>query len=263
MIRYFRKFRLQFLKENNTGKYLKHAIGEIVLVMIGILLALQVNNWNEGRKKHVLIKSQLLNLVASLRSDSIMWSRTMNVNEFRSSSIEYLLEKADQTFNAGPSLPKADSTFIWQGPYPDSLDMKFIRKSFSWFTRGFNNVVVDRTALNEINNLGLYSEIKNDQLKGKIHDYYAVIDFHFGDLNIQNRVNMQDEFNDFLRDSYNVNPVLKLDIADPIELIKNDKGIILRLKTISSEANWHCLQAVNAKNMAQEIIEMIEHEIAQ
>ena len=37
--------------ENKTGKYLKYAIGEILLVMIGILLALQVNNWNEQRKK--------------------------------------------------------------------------------------------------------------------------------------------------------------------------------------------------------------------
>jgi hypothetical protein len=39
--------------ENKTGKYLKYAIGEIVLVMIGILLALQVNNWNENRKMHL------------------------------------------------------------------------------------------------------------------------------------------------------------------------------------------------------------------
>jgi len=38
------------MSENKTGKYLKYAIGEIVLVMLGILLALQVNNWNEGRK---------------------------------------------------------------------------------------------------------------------------------------------------------------------------------------------------------------------
>ena len=38
------------MSENKTGKYIKYAIGEILLVMIGILLALQVNNWNEQRK---------------------------------------------------------------------------------------------------------------------------------------------------------------------------------------------------------------------
>ena len=50
MINFLRKFRQQLLKENRIGKYLTYAIGEIILVMIGILLALQVNNWNERRK---------------------------------------------------------------------------------------------------------------------------------------------------------------------------------------------------------------------
>ena len=42
MIKFFRKIRQNLLMENKTGKYLKYAIGEVVLVMIGILLALQV-----------------------------------------------------------------------------------------------------------------------------------------------------------------------------------------------------------------------------
>ncbi len=40
--------------ENKTGKYFKYAIGEIVLVVIGILIALQINNWNEARKLRAL-----------------------------------------------------------------------------------------------------------------------------------------------------------------------------------------------------------------
>ena len=36
--------------ENKTGKYFEYAVGEIILVVIGILIALQINNWNEGRK---------------------------------------------------------------------------------------------------------------------------------------------------------------------------------------------------------------------
>ncbi|MFX0557506.1 DUF6090 family protein [Maribacter sp. CXY002] len=50
MIKFFRKIRQKLLSEGNTGKYLKYAIGEIVLVVIGILIALQINNWNEERK---------------------------------------------------------------------------------------------------------------------------------------------------------------------------------------------------------------------
>ena len=50
MIKFFRNIRKSNLKEGKITNYLKYAIGEIVLVMIGILLALQVNNWNEARK---------------------------------------------------------------------------------------------------------------------------------------------------------------------------------------------------------------------
>jgi len=50
MIKLFRNIRKNLLKEGKTANYLKYAIGEIVLVVIGILLALQINNWNENRK---------------------------------------------------------------------------------------------------------------------------------------------------------------------------------------------------------------------
>ena len=49
MIKFFRKIRYNLMGKNNTGKYLKYAIGEIVLVVIGILIALSINNWNEKR----------------------------------------------------------------------------------------------------------------------------------------------------------------------------------------------------------------------
>ena len=58
MIKFFRKIRQNLLMENKTGRYLKYAIGEIILVMIGILLALQVNNWNQQRI--AMQKEQLL-----------------------------------------------------------------------------------------------------------------------------------------------------------------------------------------------------------
>jgi hypothetical protein len=59
MIKFFRKIRQKLLAENKFTKYLLYAIGEIVLVMLGILLALQVNNANEGRKNRALEKAYL------------------------------------------------------------------------------------------------------------------------------------------------------------------------------------------------------------
>ena len=50
MIKFFRHIRKSLLMENNTTKYLKYALGEIILVVIGILIALQINNKNDERK---------------------------------------------------------------------------------------------------------------------------------------------------------------------------------------------------------------------
>ena len=54
MINFFRKIRKQFADDNKPLKYLRYAIGEIVLVVIGILIALQINNWNEEKKEQKL-----------------------------------------------------------------------------------------------------------------------------------------------------------------------------------------------------------------
>jgi hypothetical protein len=50
------------MEKNKTGKYLKYAIGEIVLVVIGILIALQINNWNEGNKQQLRTENLILRL---------------------------------------------------------------------------------------------------------------------------------------------------------------------------------------------------------
>jgi hypothetical protein len=70
MIKFFRKIRQKMLIENKFSKYLLYAIGEIVLVVIGILIALSINNWNEARKDRE--KEQLfLNKLSSNLSDDI------------------------------------------------------------------------------------------------------------------------------------------------------------------------------------------------
>ena len=69
MIKFFRKIRQKLLNENRFSKYLVYAIGEIVLVMIGILLALQVNNWNELRKKEQVEIQLYQKIIADLNFD--------------------------------------------------------------------------------------------------------------------------------------------------------------------------------------------------
>lgn len=71
MIKLFRKIRQNLLVENKTGKYFKYAIGEIVLVVIGILIAVSINNWNENRKQNQSIKISIHSLKNDLKKDTI------------------------------------------------------------------------------------------------------------------------------------------------------------------------------------------------
>jgi len=74
MIKFFRKIRQRLLSENKFSKYLIYAIGEIILVVIGILIALGINNWNENSKNNDEEKIILINLNKDLKTDSIQFT---------------------------------------------------------------------------------------------------------------------------------------------------------------------------------------------
>ena len=78
MIKFFRKIRQKLLSENKFSKYLIYAVGEIILVVIGILIALQINNVNESRKASISETLTLQKLVQDLKVDSISYARNLN-----------------------------------------------------------------------------------------------------------------------------------------------------------------------------------------
>lgn len=76
MIKFFRKIRYDLMEKNKTGKYLKYAIGEILLVVIGILIALSINSWNQSRlntitERKILeeIKNDLIETLEDVNND--------------------------------------------------------------------------------------------------------------------------------------------------------------------------------------------------
>jgi len=78
MIKFFRKIRYDLMEKNKTGKYLKYAFGEIILVVIGILIALSINSWNESRKniekKEILLKALKIEFTDNLKQlDTVLY----------------------------------------------------------------------------------------------------------------------------------------------------------------------------------------------
>ncbi|PHQ28453.1 DUF6090 family protein [Leeuwenhoekiella nanhaiensis] len=143
MIKFFRKIRKRLLDEGKTNKYIKYAIGEIVLVVIGILIALQINNWNEGRLENNREKITIQNLNTEFREnlrdlDSINTTlkRTIRATEtiFRKFR-EGELEEAKEV---------------------DSL-LHYVIESPSWKPSEF--------VLNDLQNSGGLSKLNNSDLK--------------------------------------------------------------------------------------------------
>ena len=76
MIKFFRKIRQNMIKENRASKYVLYAIGEIILVVIGILIALQINNTNEANKE----RAKELHYLKNIKTDLLL--NIKNINTF-------------------------------------------------------------------------------------------------------------------------------------------------------------------------------------
>lgn len=151
MIKFFRKIRQRLLSENKFSKYLIYALGEIILVVIGILIALSLNNWNTEQKERALEVETLRELHASFLGD-------LNDINFNLAFHEKGLFSSQQLLIA----------FDEEVPYNDSLDLHFGQ---------FNNVSV------LVHSTGAYETLKsrgmdiisNDSLRRQVVNMYDLI----------------------------------------------------------------------------------------
>ena len=148
MIKFFRKIRRNLLIGNKTGKYLKYAFGEVVLVMIGILLALQVNNWNEIRKENSKEHEILSYAIENLKSDSL--------------SLVKLIYNTNRIIQVHADLIEFSQGKIQES---DITDLDAIRKSEP-------NQIISKK-----NNPDLPNKVKRQELKKAILDYFLAIDW--------------------------------------------------------------------------------------
>lgn len=99
MINFFRKTRKQLANENKFKKYFKYAFGEIVLVVLGILIALQINNWNERRKKEVQFKSAIEFIYNDIEVESQWLENLMQTSYRQVDLIDMLMENPNSISN--------------------------------------------------------------------------------------------------------------------------------------------------------------------
>ena len=93
MIKFFRHIRQTLLMENKTSKYFKYAIGEIILVVIGILIALQINNWNELNKERGVELETLKDLKVEIEQNILVFEKHLNIKRVGKTNIDVYINK--------------------------------------------------------------------------------------------------------------------------------------------------------------------------
>lgn len=152
MIRFFRKIRQTLFVQNQFAKYLLYASGEIILVVIGILIALQVNNWNEFKKTQEFETKILKEINLSLKQD---------------------LERTEGIYK-GRALPKrkAISDLIIQLKSKGPVNERELSRNFSLsgMTLSF---YFDKGPFESLKSKG-FEKIQNDSLRKEIIRFYEV-----------------------------------------------------------------------------------------
>lgn len=238
MIKFFRKIRQRLLTENKFSKYLLYAIGEIVLVVIGILIALQINNWNENQKKSIIESEILTELKSCLERDleDVIWN--LNSESEKLTSQKVIINWIEEDLN-----------------YDDSLETHFVNISYVTF---FND---NPSTYNDLKQLGMRT-ISNDSLRGQIsklydmdYEQYRVYNSFHSKLNEKLNSNNGKYFNgiDWKRNK------MKLVDADGL---KTDEVYIHHLKTMKGWNELFTLDYIPDVVFAiKKTIKMIEYEL--
>jgi len=157
MIKFFRKIRHNLIQTGKTAKYLKYAIGEIVLVVIGILIALQINNWNQSNQ----LKIEELRSLESLHS------------EFQENLQEFDITHTKQ-INRNDAIDQILFSDVSNYSLP-SLDSLYLNANFNWtYNPSFS-------IYNSLINTGKIQLISNDTLKNKISKFKEQVNDYLED----------------------------------------------------------------------------------
>jgi hypothetical protein len=156
MIKFFRKIRQNLLTKGKTATYLKYAVGEIILVVIGILIALSINNWNQKRLIKIQSDQVLLNLKTEVTESKLELENNLGLLKLRiDKRLDYLNDtKSDLAdsikikkisemlfyYNEGIKLPIIESEL---GPnkkiiqWPElSKQMQELSESIAYYNKG-------------------------------------------------------------------------------------------------------------------------------
>jgi hypothetical protein len=155
MINFFRKTRKKMADDNKPMKYMRYAVGEIALVVVGILIALSINNWNEERKERAILGGYLNNIKKNIDFDLVNIIEIMNNRDTISKNCRKLLELGQS-------------------------DMITSEELLPLFTSGQNIFIEfyfqpDQSGFEALKNSGYLGRINGTELENKLYQYNYLV----------------------------------------------------------------------------------------
>lgn len=177
MIKFFRHIRQNTLKENKFSKYLLYAMGEIILVVIGILIALSINNWNENLKNKKLEISYLKRIYKDLDNDLLQFERTIKLAQERNKRVLFL----EQAIKDSQLVNKSSDYFV---------------KSIVYANYTYRPAISNHS-FEELKSSGRLELINNENLRVSIAKYYD-LEFSYSQFEFI-REDVQLKYNEYSR----------------------------------------------------------------
>ena len=257
MLRFFSKIRYQLAAENRAAKYLRYAIGEILLVVVGILIALQINNWNEERKQKIKEEYYLERLISDFQANKSEAEREQLLSEFQSENARLLIKSMNGQLDESDSIQ-------W-----------YFALNHLWFLNHTNYIESSWEELKSTGNLEL---ISNKIIVKKISDFYSTLHLtkelekEWGNFNLEYRKEVNNILETDVRNSFlihleltHINGKIKTvpDLTPYLKKLKSINGIQGLIDDIRINREVGESYHQNLGTQIEEIISLLENEIIQ
>ncbi|MCA0154525.1 DUF6090 family protein [Winogradskyella vincentii] len=221
MIKFFRKIRQNLLSENKFSKYLIYAFGEIILVVIGILIALSINNQNENKKDKTKEKVYLESLYQELKQDSIYLEKTNNTLASIEKNGRYVISIIENqkkiTSDTLKFLNAVRRMIASNQTLPEPIIWKELQSS------GNLRLIQNRELIKAL--FAYYHKANACQQDYKDNAHHFILDARYFDSKLFSIEDQDDYFDNWKKDNIPSHKVLQTLLSDK-EFYANAKGIV-------------------------------------
>jgi hypothetical protein len=266
MLTFFRKIRRSLSESGSARKFIFYAVGEIALVVIGILIALQINNWNESQKDLNQYKKYINGLIQDISGDIVALNQNERGNQRYAMAVQNLIHiyQSDANFTDleietinGPK--KGDVlTLLLSIQYASFMVAPAVNKftiediQSSGQTSIFKNEILKREVFNYYSRLERYDE----WWQGKLRTKYAMDDVKFKllDPNLLNLSNLDSLKRLEVISTYKINP------DDIIKKIRSYDDLLSPLNTMAYTMDRISYENSSRTELAHEVLAKLNEE---